>query len=66
MRMSDIKSEIIKTMIDVGNSDDAKSGHIWWMPSGAIHETIFDRLFELYLLAGGTEDEIKAIWPELF
>lgn len=64
-RASETKKEILQTMKDVCEADDVKEGYIWWMP-GPIHETLWERLWSIYLLAGGTDEELKKIWPEKF
>jgi len=66
IRSNELKDEIFKTMKDVANSDDALEGGVWWIGKGMIHETMWERLYGIYLMVGGTEKEAAEEWPELF
>ena len=54
-----IQSALIVAMMDlVKHAEDT----VWITP----HETVFERLVNLYAIAGGKEEKLATIWPQLF
>lgn len=54
-----IQSALIVAMMDlVKHAEDT----VWLTP----HETVFERMVNLYAIAGGKEERLATIWPQLF
>lgn len=52
-----IRDELLTAMLDLSELSDTNS-------LCAENETIFDRLGEIYLLAGGSFETLSELWPE--
>lgn len=64
--VNDKKVELIrKDILDIMEALQRCSDTIWMDEESPIQETVFERLYQMFLSLGGSADEIKNKFPEL-